>query len=89
MEVIYRVLDRVIFRDKVDELIVHDRCGADKLVNRWVALAFELGDSTFRRLDGFAQACRDAAADVTHGLETGHLVTDGRDTGEQVGLLGA
>lgn len=85
---IYRVFDRVIFRDKVDELIVHDRCGADKLVNRWVTFAFELGDPHFSRLDGFTQACRDAAADVTHGLEPSHLVTDGRDTREQVGLLG-
>ena len=70
-------------------LIVHDRGGAHKLVNRWVTFTLQLGNSTFGSLNNLAQSVRDAATDVTNGLEPAHLVPDSRDTFEQVGLLGA
>ena len=70
-------------------LIVHDGCRAHELVNGRVAFTLEFCDPAIGRLDGVAQAGRDAPADVTHGLEPAHLVPDCRNAREQVRLLSA
>jgi hypothetical protein len=39
-------------------------------------------------MNDLTQSVRNAAADVTNGLEPAHLVPDRRDAFEQIGLLG-
>ena len=87
VKMVYRVLNRVVLSNEIDELIVYDRSRTDKLVHLRITLPFELGNIRFRFLNGILGPCGDSPADIPHCFQPCHFVADGRLACKEVGLV--